>query len=270
MFDWLNKRRYQPMVPADNPGRGCEATISFEGPAPRTEHLRMLPLLAEQLTRQGFAATEQNGWLLLPNGLLLQPLLLSVNPRDDGGAQCATTVSVCHAQQIPGGLFEYQYSNGPTAIQAITDGFEQWIQLDLQTLCEAVEAAKPQDGQVLMHMRMNFPASDTHGQLTRRVVLGHTMRVRQQPDETAEAEHPFCPCCLLTNSLEGFEAQLKSEQLYGLRLFASRDSEGQIQADCRVNGQEWPQGAQALMDYVRSWPDQGFELRKQYVVICNG
>jgi hypothetical protein len=40
-----------------------------------------------------------------------------------------------------------------------------------------------------------------------------------------------------------------------------------VQADCRVNGEDWSAGAEALRAYVTRWPDRGFEFRKQYVVI---
>jgi len=60
---------------------------------------------------------------------------------------------------------------------------------------------------------------------------------------------------------------LKDETFYGIRLFASRDFDGHEQADCRVNGIEWPAGIEQLQRYIRQWPQRGFEFRKQYVVI---
>jgi hypothetical protein len=40
-----------------------------------------------------------------------------------------------------------------------------------------------------------------------------------------------------------------------------------MQADCRVNGEDWLAGADALRAYVATWPDRGLETRKQYVLI---
>jgi len=34
-----------------------------------------------------------------------------------------------------------------------------------------------------------------------------------------------------------------------------------------VNGIEWPEGAAALLQYAKDWPDRGTEYRKQYFVI---
>ena len=53
------------------------------------------------------------------------------------------------------------------------------------------------------------------------------------------------------------------------RLFASRDSESVAQADCRINGVDWAPGISALLKYVATWPNRGFEYRKQFVAICN-
>ena len=89
---------------------------------------------------------------------------------------------------------------------------------------------------------------------------------QRKPEDTSE-EHPFCPCCLLTKSFEAFRELIEGNGFYGLRLFAARDAEGELQADCRVNGDDWDKGAQALREYARTWPEAGYEFRKQYVVL---
>ena len=43
--------------------------------------------------------------------------------------------------------------------------------------------------------------------------------------------------------------------------------EGVPAADCRVNGEDWEKGMQALREYARTWPAAGYEFRKQYVVL---
>ena len=46
-----------------------------------------------------------------------------------------------------------------------------------------------------------------------------------------------------------------------------RNAEGSAEADCRVNGVDWPAGKAALLKYVATWPERGFEYRKQFVAI---
>src|SRR5215510_12369335 len=77
----------------------------------------------------------------------------------------------------------------------------------------------------------------------------------------------FCPCCLLTNSYGAFESLIESDGFFAIRLLAMRNGDGSAQADCRVNGEDWQAGQRALCDCARTWPDAGFEVRKQYVVL---
>jgi hypothetical protein len=46
-----------------------------------------------------------------------------------------------------------------------------------------------------------------------------------------------------------------------------RDQNRAAIADCRVNGEPFEEGKQALRRYVETWPDAGFEWRKQYVIL---
>ena len=66
-----------------------------------------------------------------------------------------------------------------------------------------------------------------------------------------------------------FAGEVGSPRL--LRLFASRDHEdGECQVDCRVNGEDWPQGLDGLRAYAAAWPTapgQTIEFRKQYVIV---
>lgn len=64
-----------------------------------------------------------------------------------------------------------------------------------------------------------------------------------------------------------FKELIEGDGFYGLRLFAARNAEGTPEADCRVNGEDWEIGAQALREYAGTWPSAGYEFRKQYVVL---
>jgi hypothetical protein len=129
---------------------------------------------------------------------------------------------------------------------------------------------------------MSFPEKDGRPAYTRRVILGPIAHLVQNPTVHADKstpgsgedvegdgddEHDFCPCCLLTRSFEAFTPLIEDSGVYGLLLFAARDADGASQADCRVNGDDWEKGAQALRQYVTTWPDAGYEFRKQYVVL---
>ena len=60
---------------------------------------------------------------------------------------------------------------------------------------------------------------------------------------------------------------MEGDAFYGLRLYAARDENGEPQADCRINGEDWEPGKEALRDYAGTWTPAGYEFRKQYVVL---
>src|SRR5262249_2132637 len=164
------------------------------------------------------------------------------------------TIQVNHPALTPGGIFEYQHSTADNTVDSIRKGLEQWAEVDFVPLLEALQA-KPQSCTTL---KMTFPAKGGRPELFRRAVLGPVMHLMAKPpkeqepsdDQTADGsksdKHPFCPCCLLTNSFDAFKELMESAGFYGLRLFAARDENGTPQADCRVNGEDWGKGAQAL------------------------
>jgi hypothetical protein len=68
---------------------------------------------------------------------------------------------------------------------------------------------------------------------------------------------PFISCRQLTNSFEAFRDLIESDEFYAVRLFALRGGDGNAGGDCRVNGDDWEKGAQALRGYASTWPASG-------------
>jgi hypothetical protein len=100
----------------------------------------------------------------------------------------------------------------------------------------------------------------------RRVVLGPPLQMVQKT-HPIPGEHVFCPCCLFTSSFRAFETILKDRAFHAIHFFVSRDADGHIEADCRVDGVDWPAGTAELVKYARDWPDRGVEYRKQYACV---
>jgi hypothetical protein len=175
---------------------------------------------------------------------------------------------------IPAGVFEYQHSAGDNTADSIAKGLHQWVQTDFVALLEALRP-KPH---VCTMMEMDFPANDGKPARVRRAILGPVAHFMQHPPAKPEPsgadggdeggdEHPFCPCCLLTRSFQVFKDFMEDDAFYGLRLYAARDENCAPQADCRVNGEDWEAGKEALREYAATWPPAGYEFRKQYVVL---
>jgi hypothetical protein len=264
-----------PPLRGTNPGVGVDGKVAFTAAGKSwTEEFNTVALAASALRQRGHVVREEKTWLLHPDSqFILLPQLVGVHALDDGGVRTVTTIQANHPGLVPDGLFEYQHALGDSAADSIRKGFDQWAQMDFPPLLDALRQ-KPETCSML---EMAFPAKDGKPARVRRAILGPIMHFMETPpakageceagqDECADGAHPFCPCCLLTKSFHAFQDLIEGNGFYGLRLFAAR-SDGIAQADCRVNGDDWKKGAQALRDYVGTWPDAGLEWRKQYVVL---
>lgn len=201
-------------------------------------------------------------------GMTIRPELHTVTELRPGAVQTCTTLHCYHPRVFPDGIFEYQHSVGDSGGDSIEKGFVQWAQLDFPALQDAC-SENPEN---CSSMEMEFPEQeDGSPGFTRRVVLGPVMHmgINQGEDADPDRHESGCPCCLLTNSMEAFADILKMEgRFFAIRLFAMRNDDGSTQADCRINGEEYEEGKAALAAYANTWPQMGFETRKQYVVLC--
>jgi hypothetical protein len=260
----FESREPPPLCPSNSGGLGTAGEVAFSN-ANRswTERFDVVDEAAAAVRSRGHAVIAHKTWLKHgDSGFTIQPQFGLMQPLDGGGVRTMTTLQVNHPTLIPGGVFEYQHSTGDTVRESLAKGFDQWVQTDFVTLLDALQA-KP------VHcttMEMTFPAKDGKRERIRRAVLGPCTHFADTPADASQ-EHPFCPCCLLTNSFETFRDLFEADAFYGLRLFAMRGRDGTPGADCRVNGDDWERGSQALRDYVSTWPHGGLELRKQYVVL---
>jgi hypothetical protein len=269
MFGFHRKRHAPALCPA-NPGIGVEAKVAFSRVDRRwSEEVNLVRLASAVLRERGYSVTNEHTWLLHgDSGFAIFPQLVGIHPLDDGGVRTVTTLQTNHPKLSPSGVFEYQHSTGNSIAESISQGFDQWVQTDFVPLLDALRA-RPESCTVL---EMEFPAKEGEPVRVRRAVLGpvahFTLEPPNQRGGDASEEHPFCPCCLLTKSFEAFRDLIEGEGFYCLRLFAARDTEGMPQADCRVNGEDWEKGANALREYASTWPPTGgYEFRKQYVVL---
>jgi len=199
-------------------------------------------------------------------GFMLAPRVIEIDWMKDGRVHALSIVRIRHHSLFPVGVFEYQHGVGADLGKALEHGLTSWADLDLPAL---LDATRPQPQQCSV-MEMELPAKDGRPAYKRRLVFGPPARLRAAgaPAESAgDEEHCFCPCCLTTQSFDAFRPLIESQGTYGLRLYAARDGAGQPSADCRVNGQDFTPGKEALTAYAARWPFHGVEFRKQYVVI---
>lgn len=228
----------------------------------------LLPLLHQVLLGRDIACTVDGRELVLDSGLRLSPHAIGADPRENGGWQISSVIEARHPALFADGLFEYQHAAGDSQEEATLSGFENWVRVGLATLQAAIGA---DDAPELQMLTLRYGAEETGTPLARAVVLGPLAHYRSEPANDAAAcsedDHGSCPCCLFTQSVDAFNELLKTRQFLGIRLFASRDADGQCEADCRVNGHDFPAALPLLRAYAARWPQAGLEFRKQYVVV---
>ncbi|MBX9402130.1 hypothetical protein K4L06_12520 [Lysobacter sp. BMK333-48F3] len=264
-----------------NPGGSPDGHLRFQDEHGEEflEPFDLVQTLAEVLADGGHRAhAYDNGWIEIgDDGLFAFPQLVEFTELDNGVIRTASTIQCNHPRCFPQGLFEYQHATGEGFDDAVRRGFGQWARTDLIALLDATRV----EPEACMSMRMDFDGEDGAQARQRRVVFGPVAHFGQAPAEQAASadagedaeacEHGYCPCCLFTQSLDAFRPLLQAEGVFALRLFASRDHrDGECQADCRVNGEDWSPGLDSLNAYAATWPSaagQGLEFRKQYVIV---
>ena len=262
MFSWFKKGPRPPKPAASNPGDGHTVRVAFANAQRSWEEDDDLAVsLAAALNALKYNAVVKGAWVELEGGYSLLPQVVGVTPLDNSGVNTATTIQLSHPDLIPRGVFEFQHSTGDNVRESFSQGFKSWAEVDLPVFLEAQQ----EKAKVCMYMEMKKGRESTSVLAAdRRIVLGPTLHMAQKTNPIP-GEHPFCPCCLFTSSFRAFDSLLKDREFHGIRLFVMRDADGHIQADCRVDGVDWPAGAEELLKYAKDWPDRGLEYRKQYI-----
>ncbi len=261
MFDWL-RRPAEPAPKAQragenpaNPGIGSFANWTFsDGKRTWQEPMNLVNTLELLLKERGRSVQTQGPVILdLESQLSLRPLLYTMQPVHQKGVRTSATIEIKHPTRILSPVFEFQHSAGPNLEESLRAGFRQWYDSDFVTLLDAVRE------QAVDCMEL----SDNE----RRVTLGPLILgcpTDQSPDDS---EHPLCPCCMFTRTKDAFQPLLASSGFHALRLYAARDQHGRPIADCRLNGEDYPAGKKALIEYARTWKSTGVESRKQYITV---
>jgi hypothetical protein len=222
----------------------------------------LVQLFVEGMARGGYVVTSHEAWLEhRDSGIAIRPRVLE-SPSAPPFIRSVVVVTTSHPRLPPNGIFEYQHAVASTQREAISNGIDQWLQIDFPVLLDALRD-RPEH---CMAMEWQFERNGLPG-LSRRALLGPVGHLAAHPERAKGGAHPFCPCCLLTNTFEAFRPLVEADGFYAIRLLASRDENGSTQADCRINGSEWESGKRALCSYADTWPQAGLEMRKQYIVL---
>ena len=233
-------------------------------PAP---HINSDPItmqaLADVLKAEGVAFEWQLPRLMLADGMTLEAEAIESIALAEDRLRTCTKIHISHPDYFPKGIAEYQHAMGMDEALAMAEGFRAWAQTDLVALLDATREV-PKDCTVI---EMSVVEAADGIERFRQIVLGPVAHLATLPAPKKKEAHPFCPCCLFTESTAAFHDLLQTDQFLGVRLFVSRDTEGRLAVDCRVNGEDFTPAIDPLTAYAGKWPERGLEFRKQYVVI---
>lgn len=248
-------------------------------PSHDNSELSIAYVLYEILEKKGWNVELLNGqyedekWIYVKdNGYYLFPLLIALSHDEDNGFKISATIQIHHKEIFPEGIFEYVYPQKQAT--DLTDGlfdlFKTWVDLDWETLADCLNLKNSK------YMSVEIELKD----VVKHIFYGSVLSYPNVDAEKLKAKgidpdpyiDEFCPCCLFTNSMEAFDDQIKdTEKNYAVRLFAMKNANGEIKADCRINGEEYPQAEEYLKKYASTWKDCDIiKFRKQYVIIRNG
>ncbi|MFZ6755281.1 DUF6348 family protein [Undibacterium sp. Dicai25W] len=241
-----------------------ENTVVTTAPALLASDPILLALLRNTLKQTSLTVEQTESQLLTPEGLVFAVQQVESVVLGEGRVRTCTKIYAWHPTYFPQGIFEFQHALAATEEAAFIDGFTQWMNMDLQVLLDATRDVPVNCTVIEMNTTADEVTATAH---YRQVILGPVAHLASQPAPKKKEDHPFCPCCLFTESMTAFHDLLQSDQFVGVRLFASRDNHGVLAADCRVNGEDFQAAVTPLVHYAENWPQRGLEFRKQYIVI---
>lgn len=199
--------------------------------------------------------------VLLPSGLRLEAALPETHALADGRVAMSMRIVAFHDELFPDGLPEWQHAIGTDAAHAAAEGLSAWAHRVLPVLEDAVRPGV-RDCALL---GVRFPARREAAPTLYQAILGPVVH-EGDAEAAAEDEDP-CPACMTTRIQDVLGDHVRVAGYTGLALFAGRGAAGQLVADCRVNGEPFPEGVERLRAYANAWPAGGYEFMHQYVII---
>jgi Family of unknown function (DUF6348) len=162
------------------------------------------------------------------------------------------------SKSLFGGLaHEYSYGLGLDDDAAAADALQRWVDFDLPVLMES------STGDLKTCARCNYTLPETSGVARRKwhIFLGPMFYLAG-----SRGAQPCCSACLFTASAPVLLSRLNERVSHAVKIVASKDLDGTTSADCRVNGENWPEAIEAIAEAAKSWPDDcGLILRRQYL-----
>jgi len=252
---------WHPSLASENPGVGVK--LKLQKTSGDFQIINLADILESAFINKGYEVVNEGLCIrIVGTDFIVTPTSVKVAPKGNGWST-TTTIQVDSQLAFQKPIFEFQHESADQPIQSILKGFQNWIDYELSVLLDVIEENPENSAGVA------FRWQTAKGAEVRKVTFGPIIWFRMQPNNSIlePTGHLFCRCCMYNDKrISGALAELlRSERVYGIKLFAFRDQDGMTSADCRVNGVAYNPGKSALLEYAKQWAQNGSEYRKQYL-----
>lgn len=164
---------------------------------------------------------------------------------------------------FPGPIFEFVYGWGSSTKVATINAFERWIDSDFPVIHDFLADHKLENGHT-SEVKIASNSGETGEQISWKGIIGPLLifkggEVVYDQENRNEIIKPLFEA--ITGDFLGRRG------MYPIRCFMSKNSDQQIEVDCRVNGEEWKRGYDALVECCQRWEVQDYLFWKQYLLI---
>jgi hypothetical protein len=206
---------------------------------------------------------EKDGYLCQLNGdkLFFPPLKMELGFEQlytQGYVTCIK-VSISHPSLLPEGLQELAIGFGEEEAARLASSATGWMQSDFPV----IHSYLCPSGTDLGVKRMELVSQTGDKQLGWNVLLGPLAIMGDQMNLSEDSIHELF--IYLFNEITGL---LRLPKILYLKLFVSKATDGSINADCRLLGENWIEGTNKLCHFAEQLDTQGkFHSRKQFIII---
>ncbi len=160
-------------------------------------------------------------------------------------------------------IYEYVYGWGDSVELAIINAFERWIDSDFPVIHDLLADHKIKEGYTT-EIKVASKSGETGEEISWKGIIGPLLTSDESKTIIDEANRNEIMLTLFNEITGDF---LGERGMYPIKCFMSKNSNHEVDIDCRVNGITWSRGQVELYKYCQTWKTENFKFWKQYFII---
>ncbi len=208
--------------------------------------------LAKEFVKAGYHInTDGKSLDFFPLNLIIEPKLTIVNELANGN--CSVIINVCckHLDKFPNGITEIAVGMGHSIDEAIATAFNNWIVGDFPPIHDYLCGSSSLLGE---YSETISYSGDLDKVIGWDLFFGPRLETSQNMNNLETSINKQNQKLILQTLFQPLvDMILGTPGLYFIRTFMSKKGDGQIECDCRVNGNDWEHGKNYLIDYIKKY-----------------